>query len=260
MALVTLMTDFGTADGYVGAMKGVLYSRAPGVRVVDVSHAIPRHDVSAAAHALTNTVPFFPAGTIHVCVVDPGVGTDRKAVIVMHKDQILVGPDNGVFSLIAPRATRAYEISESAFLRDRPSMTFHGRDVFAAAAAEVARGGHPEDAGPQVVLRGRLPAEHAEGSAACVAHIDVFGNLITNIARAKVPEGAGFRIAGRKIASLSESYSNVGSGELVAYIGSRETLEFAIREGNAAETLGASRGTVVELVLAADVVDGAPHE
>tara|TARA_R110002096_G_scaffold44526_8_gene120220 strand:- start:26014 stop:26778 length:765 start_codon:yes stop_codon:yes gene_type:complete len=254
------MTDFGTADGYVGAMKGVLYSRAPGVRIADVSHAIPRHDVGAAAHALTNSVPFFPAGTIHVCVVDPGVGTDRKAVIVMHKDQMLVGPDNGVFSLIAPRATKAYEISQAAFLRDRPSMTFHGRDVFAAAAAELARGGKPEDAGPQVVLRGKLPAEQAEGAAACVAHIDVFGNLITNIAKGKVPVGAGFRIAGREIAGLSETYSNVGSGELVAYIGSRDTLEFAIRQGNAAETLGASRGTIVELVQAADVVEDSPDE
>ncbi len=246
------MTDFGTADGYVGAMKGVLYSRAPGVRVVDISHDVPRHDVGAAAHALTNTVPFFPAGTIHVCVVDPGVGSDRKAVIVVHNDQLLVGPDNGVFSLVAPRATTAYEISEAAFLRDRPSMTFHGRDVFASAAAELARGGKPEDAGPQVVLRGKLAQEQLGGAAACVAHIDVFGNLITNIPRQKVPEGAGFRIAGRNIAKASESYSNVGEGELVAYLGSRETLEFAIRGGNAAETLGASRGTVVELVLAAE--------
>ncbi len=252
MALVTLMTDLGTADGYVGAMKGVLYSRAPGVCIADISHSIPRHDIGAAAHALTNTVPFFPAGTIHICVVGPGVGSDSKAVLVMHKDQILVGPDNGVFALVAPRATKAYEISELAFLRDRPSMTFSGRDVFAAAAAELARGGKPEEAGPQVVLRGRLPAEQSEGAAACVAHIDVFGNLITNIARAKVPAGAGFRIAGRDIAALSESYSNVGTGELVAYIGSRDTLEFAIREGNAAETLGASRGTVVELVQASN--------
>ncbi|MCP4446475.1 MAG: SAM-dependent chlorinase/fluorinase [Myxococcales bacterium] len=252
MALVTLLTDFRTSDGYVGAMKGVLYSRAPGVRVADVSHDIPAHDIGAAAHALTNTVPYFPAGTIHICVVDPGVGSERKAVIVVHKDQLLVGPDNGVFSLVAPRATKAYEISEAAFLRDRPSMTFHGRDVFAAAAAELARGGRPEDAGPQVVLRGRLPQEQAEGAAACVTHIDVFGNLITNIARKKVPDSAGFRIAGRDISSLSESYSNVGEGELVAYIGSRETLEFAIRGGNAAETLGASRKAVVELVVESD--------
>ncbi len=252
MALVTLLTDFGTADGYVGAMKGVLYSRAPGVRVVDIAHDIARHDIGAAAHALTNTVRYFPPGTIHVCVVDPGVGSSRKAVIVVHKDQLLVGPDNGVFSLVAPRAKNAYEISESAFLRDRPSMTFHGRDVFAAAAAELARGGKAEDAGPQVVLRGKLPQEHAQGAASFVAHVDVFGNLVTNIAPDKIPAGAGFRVSGRSIAVLSENYSNVGEGELLAYIGSRGTLEIAIRGGTAAETLGASRGTIVELIEVLD--------
>lgn len=248
MALVTLLTDFGTADGYVGAMKGVLYSRAPGVNVVDISHEIAAHDIGAAAHAWTNTVPFFPAGTIHVCVVDPGVGGERKAVIVVHNDQILVGPDNGVFSLVAPRPQAAYEITEAAYLRDRPSMTFHGRDIFASAAAELARGGKPEDAGPQVVLRGKLAAEHAEGAGVQVAHVDVFGNLITNLAQKRIPDLASFRVAGRDIAAISKSYENVGEGELLAYVGSRNTLEVAIRGGNAAETLGASRGTVVEIL------------
>ncbi len=250
MALVTLLTDFGTADGYVGAMKGVLYSRAPGTRVVDISHEIPAHDIGAAAHALTNTVPYFPAGTIHVCVVDPGVGGERKAVIVVRNDQILVGPDNGVFALVAPRPQAAYEITEAAYLRDRPSMTFHGRDIFAAAAAQLARGGKPEDAGPQVVLRGKLPQEHAEGAAIQVAHVDVFGNLITNLTKKRIPAGASFRVAGRNIAVLSGSYENVGEGELLAYVGSRNTLEIAIRSGNAAETLGASRGTIVEIIPA----------
>lgn len=248
MALVTLLTDFGTADGYVGAMKGVLYSRAPGVRVIDVTHDIAAHDISGAAHALTNTVPYFPAGTIHVCVVDPGVGGERKAVIVVRNDQVLVGPDNGVFSLVAPRPQAAYEITEAAYLRDRPSMTFHGRDIFASAAAELARGGKPEDAGPQVVLRGKLAQEPLEGAAVKVAHVDVFGNLITNLAKKRIPEGAAFRVAGRDIAAISNSYENVGEGELLAYVGSRNTLEVAIRGGNAAETLGASRGTVVEIL------------
>lgn len=248
MALVTLLTDFGTADGYVGAMKGVLYSRAPGVNVVDISHEIAAHDIGGAAHAMTNTVRYFPPGTIHVCVVDPGVGGTRKAVIVVHNDQILVGPDNGVFSLVAPRPQAAYEITEAAYLRDRPSMTFHGRDIFAAAAAELARGGTPEDAGPQVVLRGKLVSEPAEGAAVKVAHVDVFGNLITNLGKKRIPDDASFRVAGRSIAAISTSYENVGEGELLAYVGSRNTLEVAIRGGNAAETLGASRGTVVEIL------------
>ena len=248
MSIVTLVTDFGTTDGYVGAMKGVLYSRAPSVRVVDVTHDIRPHDIAGAAHALTNSVPYFPARTIHVCVVDPGVGGARKAVIVVNNDHILVGPDNGVFALLAPRPQAAYEITEPAYRRDRPSMTFHGRDIFASAAAELAKGGKPEDAGPQVVLRGRLPQENTAGAAIKVAHVDVFGNLITNVPKGQIPEQARFRVAGRDIASLSKNYDNVGEGELLAYIGSRGTLELAIRDGNAAESLGASRGTLVEII------------
>lgn len=249
MAIVTLTTDFGTADGYVGAMKGVLLSRAPGTHVVDIAHDLPRQDISAAAHALTNVIPHFPPGTIHVCVVDPGVGTDRKPVIVVDKDQLLVGPDNGLFSLVAPRPTAAYEIRERDFRRDRPSSTFHGRDIFAPAAAALARGAKPEAAGPQVVLRGRIPIlEAPEGRSVTVAHVDVFGNLITNLPAKRIPAEVGFRVAGRDIAGLSKTFESVGEGELMAYIGSRQTLEIAVRNGNAAELLGASRGTVIEVV------------
>lgn len=253
MAIVTLTTDFGTADGYVGAMKGVVLSRAPGTRLVDISHAIPRHDVAAAAYCLANFASFFPAGTIHVCVVDPGVGSERKPVIVVDRDQCFIGPDNGVFSLVAPRPQSAYEISESAFRRDKPSSTFHGRDIFAAAAAGLARGGRPEDAGPQVVLRGKLPQtagpQRREDGVVTgnVLHVDVFGNLITNIPGDKVPDGTSFRVAGRDIAGVSGTYESVAEGELLAYIGSRGTVEIAVRNGNAAELVGASRGTVVEL-------------
>jgi S-adenosylmethionine hydrolase len=230
-------------------MKGVLLTRAPGVHIVDITHEIPRHDIAAGAHALTNAVPFFPPGTIHICVVDPGVGTDRKPVIVVDKDQYLIGPDNGIFSLVAPRPTGAYEISESAFRRDRPSATFHGRDIFAAAAAELARGGKPEAAGPQVVLRGKIAAESAPGGLSLtVAHIDVFGNLITNLAAERIPPGVTFRVAGRDIGPVRTTFESVGVGELLAYVGSRQTLEIAVRNGNAAEMLGASRGTLIEVV------------
>lgn len=255
MAIVTLTTDFGTADGYVGAMKGVLLSRAPGTHVVDISHDIPRHDVAAAAYCLANAVTFFPPGTIHVCVVDPGVGGERKEVIVVDREQLFVGPDNGAFSLVAPRPYAAYEIAADAFRRAKPSATFHGRDIFAAAAAGLARGAKPEEAGPQVVLRGKLPAakgpeRRADGVlGGNVLHVDVFGNLITNIPGEKIPEAPRFRVAGREIAGLSTSFENVAEGELLAYVGSRRTVEIAVRNGNAAELLGASRGTVVEVHL-----------
>ena len=244
---VTLTTDFGTADGYVGAMKGVILSRAPQAQLVDVTHAVPRHDVVAGAQALANAVPYFPPGSIHVGVIDPGVGGERKGVIVVADDQLFVGPDNGLFSLVAPRPQAAYEIAEVEFRRDRPSQTFHGRDVFASAAARLALGGKPEEAGPQVVLRGRL-SEAGDSAGMHVLHIDVFGNLITNMAGSEFPKQACLRVLGRDIGGLSQTYEDVGVGELIAYVGSRGTIEIAVREGNAAELLGAKRGTVIELL------------
>jgi S-adenosylmethionine hydrolase len=254
VAIVTLTTDFGTTDGYVGAMKGVLLARAPGVTLIDITHSIKPHDVAAAAYALANAVPYFPSGTIHVAVVDPGVGGKRKGVIVVDREQIFVGPDNGIFSLVVPRPQAAYEIAEPEFRRPKPSATFHGRDVFAAAAARLVSGGRPDEAGPQVVLRGRLQLGTALENtpnlrAARVLHVDVFGNLITNVPGARVPDSTRFRVAGREIAGLSATFESVAQGELLAYVGSRNTVEIAVREGNAAELLGASRGTVVELVL-----------
>ncbi len=246
--LVTLTTDFGEADGYVGAMKGVLHAAAPGVTIVDIAHTIPRHDVVAAAHALVNAVPFFPPGTVHVAVVDPGVGGERKPVIVVDAPFFYVGPDNGIFSLVAPRPQAAHEITDTRFRRERTSATFHGRDVFAAAAARLAVGAPADEAGPQVVLRGRLPGATGAPGAHHVLHIDVFGNLVTGIPREKVPPHAHIRVAGRTIAGVSETYESVAPGELLAYIGSRGTLEIAVREGSAAEVLGAARGTAVELV------------
>jgi S-adenosylmethionine hydrolase len=249
--LVTLTTDFGDADGYVGAMKGVIHTAAPGITIVDIAHSIPRHDVVAAAHALVNAAPHFPPGTIHVAVVDPGVGGDRKPVIVVDAPFLYVGPDNGIFSLVAPRPQAAHEITDPRFRRERASATFHGRDVFAAAAGRLAVGAPLDEAGPQVVLRGRLPVPGAPGGHH-VLHIDVFGNLITGIAREKIPPQARFRVAGREIERLSDTYESVAAGELLAYIGSRGTLEIAVREGSASEVLGAARGTAVEIATPED--------
>jgi S-adenosylmethionine hydrolase len=253
VTLITLTTDFGTLDGYVGAMKGVIASRAPDARVIDITHDIPRQDVPAGALALANACPYYPAGTIHVAVVDPGVGTERKAVIVVHDEQFYIGPDNGIFSMVAPRDFEAFEIVTAEFRREKPSSTFHGRDIFAAAAAALATGGKPEDAGPQVVLRGKLSASHLDEENgrvkhAKVLHVDVFGNLISNIPAEKLPEGCRFRLVGREIARLSETYESVAEGEVLAYVGSRGAVEFAIRGGNAAEQLGAGRGTVIDVL------------
>ena len=238
---MTLTSDFGDRDGYVGAMKGVILSRAPAVTLVDITHAVPRHDVVAAANALADAAPWFPPGTVHVAVVDPGVGGARAAVVVAARGQLLVGPDNGIFDLVAPRPDAVHAITEPDFRRAAVSATFHGRDVFAATAAQLALGARPASAGPATTLRGRLELVAGNG----VVHVDRFGNLVTNIAG--VAAGATFRVAGRAIAGVSGTYESVAVGELVAYVGSRGTLEIAVREGSAAELLGAARGTPVEI-------------
>ena len=238
---MTLTTDFGDRDGYVGAMKGVLLARAPGVTLVDITHAVPRHDVAAAANALADAAPHFPAATVHLAVVDPGVGGARAAVVVAAGGHLFVGPDNGIFSLVAPRPDAVHLIASPAFRRGEVAATFHGRDLFAPAAARLALGDPPAAAGPPVTLHGRLdlPAGHR------VVHVDRFGNLVTNLAG--VPPGSRFRIAGRVIAGLSGTYESVAVGELCAYLGSRGTVEIAVREGSAAALLGATRGTAIDV-------------
>jgi S-adenosyl-L-methionine hydrolase (adenosine-forming) len=228
--MVTLTTDFGTADGYVGAMKGVLYSRAPGVAVVDISHDIPRHDIAAGAYALATAAPWFPPGTIHVAVVDPGVGSARRGVVIASGGQLFVGPDNGLFALVAPQPDAVREIAVR-FLTGRVSPTFHGRDVFAVTAARLATGVDLMEVGP-VVAMSTPPARGWHR----VVHVDRFGNLITDVPGEGV---AVVRVAGRE-AALRRTYADVAPGELVAYVGSGGTVEIAVRDGSAAEVLGAT--------------------
>jgi S-adenosylmethionine hydrolase len=238
VSIVTLLTDFGTRDGYPGAMKGVILSRAPDAHLVDITHDVPRHDVAAGAFALAQAAPLFPPGTIHVAVVDPGVGSDRRALVVEHGGQLYIAPDNGLLSMVAPSPAGAWAIEDPRFLRQPMSTTFHGRDVFAASAGVIAAGARPEDAGPEAGSLIGLGGEQR-----VVVHVDGFGNLITNIAAAAVPEGATMSIGDHRISGLSVSYASVDVGELVAYIGSGGTVEIAVREGSAADVIGAGRGS-----------------
>ncbi len=248
MRRVTLTTDFGTADGYVGAIKGVITRLAPDAGVIDISHDIPRHDVAAAAFALAQAAPQFPEGTIHVVVIDPGVGGERAAVVVDTGDQIFVGPDNGVFSLVAPMPVAAYAIQQVGFFRSDPSATFHGRDIFAVAAGRLAAGAAPSDVGPRVELLGFITLPRASGGArGTVIHVDAFGNLISDLGAEDLPAEPLLVVAGRSIAQLSTTFESVDRGELVAYIGSGGTLEIAVREGNAAAELGVGRGDPIEV-------------
>src|SRR5436190_5026829 len=150
MPIVTFTTDFGLRDGYAGAMKGVVLSLAPAATLVDITHGVPPQDVAAGAVTLAQAAPLFPPGTIHVAVVDPGVGGDRADLLVEAGGHVFIGPDNGVLSLAAHAGRRIYRIEAPGFRRDPVSPTFHGRDVFAPTAGRLASGARPSDAGPLV--------------------------------------------------------------------------------------------------------------
>jgi len=246
MSIVTFTTDFGGSDGYVGAMKGVVVSRSRGCNLVDICHNIPRHDVAAGAFALAQAAPYFPPGTIHVVVVDPGVGGSRASVIAVAKNQIFVGPDNGVLCLAAVRPDAVFEIEAPSFRREPVSPTFHGRDVFAAAAGLLAAGAPPEEAGRS--LAGLMPLAVAtpepEGSLS-VLHVDHFGNVITSLKAAKVLNNTKqLKINGSSF-TWGRTYSDVSPGALVAYVGSSGFVELAVREGSAVDALGVVRNKAI---------------
>lgn len=257
MPLITLTTDFGTQDGYVGAMKGVILSLAAPVRIVDITHDVAPHDIGAAAFALAQSAPYFPDGTIHVAVVDPGVGGRRRGVVIDDGRHLYVGPDNGVFALVAPAPRAAYEIALAHFRRADVSATFHGRDVFAVAAARLASGALPQEAGPAVTLEGKLATMTAKAAkpgevAGQVVHIDRFGNLITDIPAARLPARAVVRVVRLRIPRLSRVFEDVAVGRVLAYVGSAGVLEIAVREGSAAKKLRLGRGAPVVVTAGAE--------
>lgn len=244
MPLITLLTDFGTADPYVAEMRGALYSRVPGATLADLSHGIPPGDLRAAAYLLGRTWHRFPAGTVHLVVVDPGVGTGRAALVFGAAGHWFVGPDNGVFTPVLDRL----EGPVVALLPAADAApTFHGRDLFAPAAAALAGGAEPTDLGeplPTVPVRLNLPAPFHEGKSLVgeVISVDRFGNLITNLASADAPPYAVLEVDDAEIGPLRRTFSDVDSGQLVAYPGSGGQVEIAVRDGSAARRLGLGVG------------------
>src|SRR5688572_25122596 len=186
MSVITLLTDFGAQDYFVAAMRGVILSRNPDATIVDITHELPPHDVQAAAFNLLACYKDFPDGTIHVGVVDPGVGSDRLAILVECANQFFVGPDNGLFSWICEREGKfsAWQITNKRFFRNPVSPTFHGRDVFAPVAAAISSGTPAKEFGPPlesiVMLAPLLPRTTADAIEGSLIHIDRFGNCITN--------------------------------------------------------------------------------
>ena len=243
--LITLLTDFGTADGYVAELKGVLYAAAPDVTVVDLSHEIPPQDVESARLAVARYWRRFPSGTVHVVVVDPGVGSARAALAVSSDGRFLVGPDNGVLSpsLLASGA-RAVSLP----VPPNASATFHGRDVFAPAAANLATGAAVDSLGPPCldpVIR-RTPEARRGTNGSVIGEIiaiDRFGNAISNLI---APRGGRIEIAGRGM-PIVRTYADVPAGDLIAVVGSSGFVEIAQRDGSAARALEITRGTPVTL-------------
>jgi S-adenosylmethionine hydrolase len=243
--IITLLTDFGTVDGYVGEMKGVLLSGAPEAQIVDITHDIAPQDVERARLTLARVWRRFPRGTIHVVVVDPGVGSARDAIAVSSDGYYLVGPDNGALSaaLLAPSA-RVVSLTVS----DHASATFHGRDVFAPAAAALARGDSLDALGAPasnpVIRRTPEPTRRADGAIEGeVIFVDRFGNAVTNLVGVR----GGTIEVGNLAIDVRRTYAEVDAGKCVALVGSTGLLEIAVRDGDAARTLGLTRGSVVAL-------------
>jgi S-adenosyl-L-methionine hydrolase (adenosine-forming) len=252
VAVITLTTDFGTRDTYVAEMKAAILSITRAVHVVDITHEVAPHDILEGALALETAAPRFPAGTIHVAVIDPGVGTPRRGLALAARDQTFVGPDNGLFTpFLDDSRWRAFELTAAEFRGDRVSQTFHGRDIFAPAAAHLARGLDLSRLGPPVTDPVRLswPEARVAGGrlGGAVVHIDRFGNLVTSIhadAIASLGSGLAVRVAGRTL-PLVRTYGELGRGDPGALVGSSNRLEIAVNSGSAARALRAGRGTRV---------------
>jgi S-adenosylmethionine hydrolase len=247
-ARIVLLTDFGTRDGYPASMRGVIAGIAPHACVDDATHDITPGDVHSAAYVLARYARFQPRGTIHLAVVDPGVGSARRAIAAEIDGQYYVTPDNGLLTRVLRDAasSRVVELDETGYHRAEVSATFHGRDIFAPAAAWLARGvtldelGHPLD--DPVLLDLPQPQYDGAGIEGVVEYVDHFGNLITNIPGRSVAPDARVAIAGREVGPVRRTYADVVPGSLLALIGSDGMLEIAVRNGSAATLLGVDRG------------------
>lgn len=244
MAIVTLLTDFGTTDSYVAELKAGILSAAPHAVLVDVTHAVPPGDVRSAAYLLGRTWHRFPEGTVHLGVVDPGVGTTRGAVALGAGGHWFVGPDNGLFTAVL----RDHEVEIVALpVAETAAATFHGRDVFAPAAAALASGaalhvlGEPYLAMPERLVYSE-PRYEGKSIVGEIVYVDRFGTLVTNLSTDIVPDYAVLEFEGLDIGPLRRTYADVPTGGLLAYTGSGGAIEIAVRDGSAARRLGLGVG------------------
>jgi len=260
--IVTFTTDFGLSDPFVGIMHGVVLNIHPETTVVDISHAVASYDVFDGAWTLAQAYRFFPSRTVHVVVVDPGVGSQRRPIIAETDDHIFVAPDNGVLSLVEAREQKfvVRHVTAERYFLQPVSRTFHGRDIFAPVAGWLSKGVAPAEFGPEISDYVRLPLRQVEhvGENSLrgeVLKVDKFGNLITNIGELDAPAlfaseipAVSILIAGETITRVCKSYAEGGDDEIFAIIGSSGYLEIAAKQASAAEKLAAGVGTPVGLL------------
>jgi hypothetical protein len=259
--LITLTTDFGYADTYVAEMKGVILSIAPDVQLVDVTHAIPPQEVRSAALAVAQAIRAFPPKTVHIVVVDPGVGSDRALLAVEAAGQRFLSPDNGALTEVIDNdsSARLHRLTEPSFWRHPVSPTFHGRDILAPVAAHWILGRDLADFGPEVsastVVRLDMPrsVRGESGAQGQVVRVDSFGNLVTNIARADLPAVEPQRLVvsifAESAVGLCQYYAERPVGSLVALLGSHGRVEIGVNQGSAAMRLNASPGAPVSVTV-----------
>ena len=259
--IITLLSDFGLRDAYVAEMKAVILSINPHVCIVDISHEIEKFNICIGAFILAAATPYFPKNTIHVAVVDPGVGTKRRPIIIQTKRSLYIGPDNGLLLLSARKeeVTHVYHTTNPKYMCPKISTIFHGRDIFAPAAAHLSMGRAPSEFGPEIhdyvipqfaepyMKKGELTGE--------IMHIDSFGNIVTNISskdlekrETSIGELLHVRIKGEMIdMRFCSAYGEVPAGTPLAIVGSHDFLEISINQGNASQTFKSKLGDAVSI-------------
>jgi S-adenosyl-L-methionine hydrolase (adenosine-forming) len=251
--IIALLTDFGTRDYFAGAMKGAILSINPDAKIVDITHEIPPQDLSAAAFTLGACYKDFPAKTIFVAVVDPGVGSERKAILVETEKYFFIAPDNGLLSFVfADARVSIYELTNKKYFAENISTTFHGRDIFAPVAAHLSLGVEPDEFGNEIKDFLRLEIDPPRPIAnqtieAKIIHIDRFGNLITNLKPEDLPENFVLEIGGKTIDRKKSFYAEAETDEIFAIFGSAGFLEIAAKENSASKLLNAKNGDKVFL-------------
>jgi len=257
-SIITLTTDFGLDDICVGVMKGVNLSINPGCTIVDITHGVEPQDIAAGALALESACQYFPQGAIHVAIVDPGVGGGRRPLVLETNKGLFVGPDNGIFSfaLQGPGLKAVYELTAKNYFLPDPSSTFHGRDIFAPAAAHLSKGVQPEQLGRKIdnpiILPSAMPEIHGDILEGRIIRIDRYGNLISNVSRDMLQEFVReskmrAEVKGATMTKLMPSYAAAQEGELFCIIGSTGRLEVSLKNSSAVKRIGASRGDSIVL-------------